>query len=170
MQLFEVARAQALEGIVAKRCDSRYEIGRRSKAWLKIKTTFDADVVIAGWNEGAGHRSGRLGSLVCAVYEGDALRYIGSVGTGFTAKTLEMLEDRLRPLGTEDQPFAREALKGKPELKHAHWVRPELVAMVEFRQLTSAGKLRAPSFKGLRDDKSPTECTFVELRAAAGLV
>lgn len=169
MQLFEVARAQALEGIVAKRRDSRYEIGKRSKAWLKIKTTFDADVVIAGWNEGGGHRSGRLGSLVCAVYDGDVLRYIGSVGTGFTAKTLEMLEEQLRPLETDEEPFAREGLKGKPELRHARWVRPELVAMVEFRQLTSGGKLRAPSFKGLRSDTSPAECTFMGLRAAAGL-
>jgi bifunctional non-homologous end joining protein LigD len=167
--LFEAARAQALEGIVAKRCDSRYEIGKRSKAWLKIKTTFEADVVIAWWSEGGGSRSGRLGSLVCATYDGGALRYVGGVGTGFTQATLSMLEDQLRPLATADVPFPREALKGKPELRQAHWVRPELVAVVEFRQLTSAGKLRAPSFKGLRDDKSPAECTFDELRRAAGL-
>ena len=169
VRLFEAARAQALEGIVAKRRDSRYEIGRRSKAWLKVKTTFDADVVIAGWSEGGGHRSGHLGSLVCAVHEDGALRYVGGVGTGFTAKTLAMLEERLRALATDDAAFPAAALKGKPELRHAHWVRPELVAMVEFRQLTSAGKLRAPSFKGLRDDKSPEECTYAELRAAAGL-
>ncbi len=178
-QLFEAARAQALEGIVAKRCDSRYEIGKRSKAWLKIKTTFEADVVIAGWNEGGGHRSGHLGSLICAAYDsgadprtprdGEGLRYVGNVGTGFTQATMTMLEERLRPLVTDDVPFPREMLKGKPELRHAHWVRPELVAVAEFRQLTSAGKLRAPSFKGLRDDKSPAECTFEELRRAAGM-
>ena len=71
-------------------------------------------------------------------------------------------------MATDEVPFTREMLKGKPELRHAHWVRPELVAVVEFRQLTSAGKLRAPSFKGLRDDKDPQECTFEELRRAAG--
>lgn len=160
---------QALEGIVAKRNDAPYEIGRRSKAWLKIKTTFEADVVIAGWNEGGGGRSGRLGSLVCAVYDGPALRYVGGVGTGFTQATMAMLEDRLGPLATDEVPFSTEQLKGKPELRRAHWVRPELVAMVEFRQLTSAGKLRAPSFKGTRDDKPPRECTFEELLASAGL-
>jgi bifunctional non-homologous end joining protein LigD len=167
--LFEAARAQALEGIVAKRTDSRYEIGKRSKAWLKIKTTFEADVIIAGWLEGGGRRSGGLGSLVMAVNDGDTLRYIGGVGTGFTDKTGAILEQRLRDVATDDVPFRREQLKGKPELKHAHWVRPELVAAVEFRQLTSAGKLRAPAYKGLRDDKDPSACTFDELRASAGL-
>ena len=166
--LFEVAREQALEGIVGKRLTSRYETGKRSKSWLKVKTTFDADVVIAGWSVGEGRRTGGLGSLAMAVYDGPRLRYVGGVGTGFTDKTLTMVEKHLRPLATDDAPFTREEMKGKPELRRAQWVRPELVAVIEFRQLTAAGKLRAPSFKGLRDDKEPKECTFDALRQAAG--
>ncbi|MEX0875490.1 MAG: non-homologous end-joining DNA ligase [Actinomycetota bacterium] len=163
--LFEAASAQGLEGVVGKRLSSRYESGQRSKNWLKIKTTFDADVVIAGWNEGG---SGGLRSLVTAVYDGDRLRSTGTVGTGFDVRSREMLEGMLRPLETDEVPFSQAELKGKPELRHAHWVRPELVATVEFRQLTAAGKLRAPSFKGLREDLDPRECTFAKLRDSAG--
>jgi bifunctional non-homologous end joining protein LigD len=166
--LFEVAREQRLEGIVAKRLTSRYEIGKRSKNWLKVKTTFEADVVIAGWSGGEGKRTGGLGSLACAVYDGDRLRYVGGVGTGFTEKTRAMLEKKLAPLAVNDAPFTRDEMTGKPELRQANWVKPELVAVVEFRQLTSAGKLRAPSFKGLRTDKDPSECTFEALDEAAG--
>jgi bifunctional non-homologous end joining protein LigD len=167
--LFEAAREQGLEGIVAKRIDSVYETGRRSKAWLKVKTTFDADIVIAGWSEGGGGTNGQLGSIATAVYEGGTLRYTGSVGTGFTDKTRRSVREDLERLATDECPFPPETLKGKTELRRAHWVRPELVAMIEFRQLTTAGKLRAPSFKGLRDDKDPQECTYDELRKAAGL-
>jgi bifunctional non-homologous end joining protein LigD len=167
--LFEAAREQGLEGIVAKRLDSRYESGKRSKSWLKVKTTFEADVVVAGWVEGGGRRGGQLGSLVMAVYDEDRLRYVGGVGTGFTGKTLELVRQKLEPLATNEAPFTRDEMKGKPELRHAHWVRPEGVAAVEFRQLTAAGKLRAPSFKGLREDKDPGDCTLDELRAAAGI-
>jgi len=152
--LFEAARAQNLEGIVAKRLDSRYEPGR-SKAWLKVKTTFDADVVVAGWRHG--------GTVVSAVYDGDHLRYTGGVGTGYTQRTLSDLRERYEKLSTDEPqlPVTR-------ELRDVHWIRPELVAIVEFRQLTGDGKLRAPSFKGLRDDKSPRECTWEELVKASG--
>jgi bifunctional non-homologous end joining protein LigD len=168
--LFEAARAQGLEGIVAKRADSIYELGRRSKAWLKVKTVFEADVVVAGWSEGGGGRNGMLGSLVTATYDEDGkLRYNGSVGTGFTQKSYALVSSKLEPLATDKCPFPPQTLKDKPELRRAHWVKPRLVAMVEFRQLTSAGKLRAPSFKGLRTDKKPKDCTYDELRKAAGL-
>jgi bifunctional non-homologous end joining protein LigD len=167
--LFEAAREQGLEGIVAKRADSTYELGRRSKSWLKIKTTYEADVIVAGWSEGGGGHNGKLGSIITATYDGDALRYNGSVGTGFNAKSYALVQSKVEKLATTKCPFPPETLKGKPELRRAHWVRPKLVAMVEFRQLTSAGKLRAPSFKGLRTDKEPKDCTFDELRKAAGL-
>ena len=169
LALFEAARAQSLEGIVAKRRSSSYEVGKRSKQWLKVKTIFEADVVIAGWTAGQGRRGGGLGSLVLAVYDGEDLRFIGSVGTGFTERTIELLEDRLGSLASDENPFDAATLKGKAELRRAHWVRPELVAVVEFRQLTGAAKLRAPSFKGLRDDKDPADCTIAELRKAAGV-
>jgi bifunctional non-homologous end joining protein LigD len=168
-QLFEAARVQGLEGIVAKRSDSRYELGARSKSWLKVKTTFEADVVVAGWSEGGGGRSGHLGSLVCAVYDGERLRYAGNVGTGFNQRSYALMEAELGARATETVPFPPETLKEKRELQQAHWVRPELVAIIEFRQLTSGGKLRAPSFKGLREDKPPSECTYEDLRRIAGL-
>lgn len=167
--LYEAAKAQRLEGIVAKRLGSRYEPGKRSPAWLKIKATFDADLVVVGWTEGQKGRSGRLGSLVLAAYEGDDLRYVGNVGTGFTERKLAEVGAQLAELGEAPCPFPRQTLRDKPDLRQAHWVPPELVAVVEFRQLTAAAKLRAPSFKGLRDDKRPEECTLDALRAAAGL-
>jgi bifunctional non-homologous end joining protein LigD len=166
--MFEAARAQNLEGVVAKRADSVYEHGR-SKAWLKIKTTYEADIVIAGWSEGGGGHNGVLGSIVTSVYEDGALRYTGSVGTGFSDRSRALAQQRLEGLAIDDCPFPASTLKGKRELRFAHWVRPELVAMVEFRQLTTAGKLRAPSFKGLRDDKAPEDCTFEQLKRSAGL-
>lgn len=166
--LFDAAREQHLEGIVAKLRTSRYEPGRRSKSWVKVKTVLEADVVIAGWMPGGGKYDEMLGSLVTAVYEDGRLRYTGSVGTGFSEKKRAELAKRLRPLQVSKAPFAAQEIKGKPELRRAHWVRPKLVAIVEFRQLTAAGRLRAPAFKGLRDDKSPKECTYKELRAAAG--
>ncbi len=167
--LFEAAREQALEGIVAKRLSSIYEGGQRSKHWLKVKTTFEGDVIIVGTTKGDGARSGTIGSLITAVYDGKQLRYSGSVGTGFTAKSLEVLMKKIRPLHTDKPQLPAEDLKGKPALRNAYWLKPKLVAAVEFRQLTAAGKLRAPSFKGLRPDKSAAECTYKELVKAAGL-
>ena len=171
--LSEAARASGLEGIVAKRLGSPYRPGRRSREWLKIKVVHEADVVIGGWSKGEGSRSGSFGSLLVGAYDGDALRFLGSVGTGFDAKTLEQVLSLLEECERDDPPFSgdlrdlRSGRFGKP-LKDPRWVEPALVAKVEFRELTSAGRLRAPSFKGLRADKKPQECTFEEL-AAAGL-
>ena len=161
--LFQAAQDQNLEGIVAKQLNSTYQPGARSRAWLKIKTVFDADAVIVGWTEGGGARSGAIGSLVLAMYEGDSLRYVGNVGTGFNQKTLAEAVRRLKGLATTDPPFPASAIRGRPELRRAHWVAPELVATIEYRQVTSAGRLRVPSFKGFREDKAPRDCTFDQL-------
>jgi bifunctional non-homologous end joining protein LigD len=126
-------------------------------------------VIVAGWMEGGSGHNGVLGSIATAVYDGRRLRYTGSVGTGFNDRSRKLAQERLTALEVDECPFPSEVLKGKPELRHAHWVKPKIVAMVEFRQLTAAGKLRAPSFKGLRNDKKPKDCTFDELRKAAGL-
>lgn len=163
--LFEAAETQNLEGIVAKKTSSTYEPGGRSSSWLKIKTVFDADVIIVGWTEGGGARSGSLGSLAMAVYEGDDLRYVGNVGTGFTNQTLAEGMTRIQALGESKGPFSLALLKERPELRATHWLPPSLVAAVEYRQVTSAGRLRVPSFKGFRDDKRPEECTFDQLVA-----
>ena len=158
--LFRAAAQQGLEGIMAKRLSSRYQPGERSKDWLKVKVTFDADVVIVGWTEGEGSRAGSLGSLMMAVYDAGDLRYVGNVGTGFGRGLLEEAFERLNALPESKPPFPSEVLRSRPELRRAHWVEPSLVAMVEHRGLTSAGRLRAPSFKGFREDKAPKDCTF----------
>ena len=161
--LFDAAAEQGLEGIVAKRRASSYQPGSRSRDWLKVKVTFDADVVVVGWTEGEGRRAGSLGSLVMAVYQREDLRYVGNVGTGFDRRSLQDAMDRLQALEETGPPFPSEAIRSRPELRRAHWVRPELVAKVEHRQLTSAGRLRAPSFQGFRGDKRPEECTWEQL-------
>lgn len=162
--LFRAAADQGLEGVVAKKLSSRYEPGVRSRSWQKIKVTFDADIVVVGWTEGEGRRAQRLGSLVMAVYEDGDLRYVGNVGTGFDSAGLEEALSRLGKLDETEPPFGPEVIRSRPELRRAHWVAPKLVARVEHRQLTDAGRLRAPSFQGFRDDKDPEECTFDQLR------
>ena len=161
--LFEAAKGQGLEGIMAKRLSSRYQPGSRSRDWLKVKVTFDADVVIVGWTEGEGRRAGTVGSLVMAVYDGDELRYVGNVGTGFDQASLADAMERLGGLEETEPVFPSDVVNSRPELRQAHWVTPSLVARVEHRQLTSAGRLRAPSFQGFREDKGPEECTFDQL-------
>jgi bifunctional non-homologous end joining protein LigD len=165
--LFDAAAQQGLEGIMAKKRESRYQPGARSKEWLKVKVTFDADVVIAGWTEGEGNRKGSIGSLVMAVYDGDQLRYVGNVGTGFTQRSLADVVRSLEALEETAPAFPPEVIRSRPELRKAHWVTPSLVAMVEHRQLTNVGRLRAPAFKGFRDDKAPEDCTWAQLAAEA---
>lgn len=174
--LFEAARAQQLEGVVAKKLGCPYRPGRRSRDWLKIKTVMEADLVIGGWSPGEGNRASTFGALIVGAYEDEGLRFVGSVGTGFDQKTLETLLPQLEALETDEMPFASDPLKmptggsrfGKP-IRDPHWVRPELVAQVEFRELTSVGRLRAPSFKGLRSDKEPEDCIFTDLETLAGV-
>jgi bifunctional non-homologous end joining protein LigD len=165
--LFAAAASQGLEGIMAKKKSSTYKPGARSRDWLKVKVTFDADVVIVGWTEGEGGRSGTIGSLVMAVYEDDRLRFVGNVGTGFDKQSLDEAMHRLGDLEETEAPFAADVLRSQSELRGAHWVEPELVARVEHRQLTEAGRLRAPSFQGFREDKMPGDCTWEQLAAEA---
>jgi bifunctional non-homologous end joining protein LigD len=161
--LFSAVSEQGLEGIMAKRLSSQYRPGARSRDWLKVKVSFDADVVIVGWTEGEGRRKGSLGSLVMAVYDEGELRYVGNVGTGFDRAALDEALARLEALEEPEPPFPAGVPRPRPELRRAHWVTPSLVARVEHRQLTQAGRLRAPSFQGFREDKSPEECTFAQL-------
>ena len=155
--LYDAAQEQGLEGIVAKRADSPYREGKRTREWLKIKTHGRQEFVIAGYTKGQGRRSGRFGSLVLGVWRGDELEYAGNVGTGFTDRDIDELLAKLRPLETGRPPF-REVPK-MPKVRKADvvWVRPELVAEVEFVEWTHDGRLRAPSFQGLREDKSARE-------------
>jgi bifunctional non-homologous end joining protein LigD len=149
-QLLEATAQQGLEGVLAKRLDSPYEPGRRSTAWLKIKNVSRQEVVIGGWVPGDGKRRDRIGALLIGVREDGELRHVGRVGTGFTEAELDRLAGLLGPLERDTSPFA----PGGPKIpRGAVFVEPELVAEVEFREWTEGGQLRAPSYKGLRDDK-----------------
>jgi bifunctional non-homologous end joining protein LigD len=158
-QLLSATEQQGLEGVIAKRLDSPYEPGRRTPSWLKIKNVDRQEVVVGGWVPGDGKRRDRIGALLVGVRDDDGtLRHVGRVGTGFTEAELDRLADKLRPLEREDSPFA----PGGPKIpRGAVFADPELVAEVEFREWTEGGQLRAPSYKGLRDDK-PAELVVRE--------
>jgi bifunctional non-homologous end joining protein LigD len=144
-----------LEGVVAKRAASPYRPGARSPDWRKIKNLRTQEVVIAGWRPGHGRREGMIGSLILGVPGPDGLEFAGGVGTGFTARMLDELAHDLRPLARDGSPFARELPRA--ETRDAHWVEPELVGEVVFSEWTSDGRLRQPSWRGLRPDKRPDE-------------
>jgi bifunctional non-homologous end joining protein LigD len=151
------SREQGLEGIIAKRLDSRYQPGR-SPAWIKITDVRPQEVVIGGWRPGEGRRAGVLGALLLGIPEDDSLRFVGSVGTGFSDSDLERITELLRPLARRTSPF-----NGKlpPErARGAKWVEPELVGEVVFRIWTPDGRMRAPVWRGLRPDKTPDEVTL----------
>jgi bifunctional non-homologous end joining protein LigD len=150
-----VSRERGLEGIVAKRIASRYQPGRRSPDWLKIKTVRTQEVVIGGWKPGAGRREGGIGSLLVGFFRDGELIYAGKVGSGFSRDSLTDLEQRLAPLRRSSSPFA----DGVPaaQRRDATWVEPALVGEVSFAEWTREGRLRSPVWRGLRADKSPGE-------------
>ena len=147
------SRRLGLEGVMAKRLDSRYEPGKRTGAWIKIKNHLGQELVIGGWQEGLGRRKGAIGALLLGYYDSAGrLRYAGKVGTGFSDTTLAQLGRHLAPLARAENPFT----SGK-QPKDAHFVEPALVAEIEFTEWTSDGHIRHPSFKGLREDKPARE-------------
>jgi len=147
-------RAQGMEGVVAKRRDSRYEPGRRSDCWVKVKHVRRTSAVVVGWKPGEGGRAGRLGSLLLALPTPDGWAYAGHVGTGFSAATLRQVGERLEPLRRDD-PVLDDV--PREHARHAVWVEPELVCDVEYTEWTRDGRLRHPSYKGLRDDVPPRD-------------
>ena len=153
--LLHAVRERGLEGVMAKRVESPYLPGRRSSSWIKAKARLRQEIVIGGWQPGEKGRAGQLGSLLVGVYEGDRLRYCGKVGTGFTMRELDRLAAILEPLAIDESPFD----PPPPRLiaRVAHYVRPDLVAEVEFGEWTGEGILRHPSYIGLRDDKNPRD-------------
>lgn len=151
--LVAATRERGLEGVVAKRLDSAYLPGRRTRAWLKVKNVRSQEVVIGGWLPGKGRRAQSIGALLAGYHdEAGALRYAGRVGTGFKDDDLRVLAARLESLHRPRSPFT-----GRQPPKDSEFVEPRLVAEVGFSEWTTAGTLRHPSFRGLRTDKDPRE-------------
>ncbi|MDQ1706527.1 MAG: bifunctional non-ous end joining protein LigD, partial [Frankiaceae bacterium] len=149
------SKEQGLEGVIAKRLDSRYYAGRRSDCWLKLKNLRTQEVVIGGWKPGEGRRKGAIGSLLLGVPGPDGLEYVGHVGTGFTDKMLRDLETQLATMSRDDSPFVKAI--PRPFAKDAQWVEPLLVGEVAFTEWTREGRLRHPAWRGLRPDKNAAE-------------
>jgi DNA ligase D-like protein (predicted ligase)/DNA ligase D-like protein (predicted polymerase)/DNA ligase D-like protein (predicted 3'-phosphoesterase) len=157
-EALEYARKQRWEGVVAKKRDSTYQPGRRSASWIKDKLWNTQEVVIGGWREGTGGRTSGIGSLMLGIPGDDGLHYVGRVGTGFSEKDLADLKKTLKPLHTDESPFNTRL--PNPDAKGVTFVRPELVGEVRYSERTGDGRLRQPSWRGLRFDKTPDEVTW----------
>ncbi len=152
--MYEAACTRGDEGVIAKRIDAPYT-GGRSRDWLKFKCVRDQELVVGGWTDPKGSRAD-LGALLVGYHDGDTFAYAGKVGTGFSAKILADLADRLRPLAAETSPFGRAPATLRRE-KDVHWVRPELVVQIGFAEWTRDGLLRHPRYQGLRTDKAAAD-------------
>jgi bifunctional non-homologous end joining protein LigD len=149
--LLDDACKKGWEGLIAKRISAPYQSGR-SHEWRKVKCSASQELVVVGWTDPTGSRVG-FGALLVGYYDKDqTLHYAGKVGTGFDDKTLRELHRRLKESEIDTCPVT-ETVKEKK----AHWVRPELVAEITFTEWTNDGRLRHPSFQGLRPDKKPIE-------------
>jgi bifunctional non-homologous end joining protein LigD len=151
--LLAAARQQELEGVVAKQESSVYRPGRRGAEWQKVKLRRTQEVVIAGYTRGQGRRVA-FGALVVGVPDAGGLRWAGNVGTGFSDREIERLRELLAPLKRADAPFADVPKMPRVRRSDIVWVEPELVAEVEFAEWTHEGRLRAPSYLRLREDKA----------------
>jgi bifunctional non-homologous end joining protein LigD len=149
---FESSRQLHLEGVMAKRRDSTYASGRRSRAWIKIKHHKTQEVIVAGWRPGNGRRENTVGSLLLGIPTASGLRYVGRVGTGFSDRDLDDLTTQLSRMTRKTSPLYDVP---SADARDAHWVKPTLVGEVEFAEWTSADRLRQPSWRGWRTDKSP---------------
>jgi len=146
---------RGLEGVVAKRRSSNYVPGRRTGAWIKVKHFLTQEVVVGGWTPGQGRRAGGLGALLLGLPGDDGLGYVGKVGTGFSDEVLDDLARRLGRLKRATPPFVGPLPRA--QVAGANWVRPTLVGEVRFTEWTGDGRLRHPTWRGLRPDKDPTQ-------------
>jgi bifunctional non-homologous end joining protein LigD len=150
---YEAVVARGLEGVMAKRRLSRYEAGRRSSSWLKIKRRAEQEFVVGGWVPRENSEND-LGALMLGVFDSGSLRPVGKAGTGFDTHERRRLLARMAPLERPDSPF-----RPVPRERGARWVEPSLVARLEFLEWTSDGQLRAPAYKGLEIDADPAAVT-----------
>ena len=160
---FEAAKKMGLEGIIAKKSDSEYYPGIRTRDWLKIKINKRQEVIIAGYtlNEGS---SKLFSALLLAAYDKGELQYVGKVGTGFGDKQQKEMMKLFKPLVTKNSPFKEtpdynKPSRFRPNPPHANatWLKPELVCEISFTEITADGVFRHPSFEGMREDKSAKE-------------
>jgi bifunctional non-homologous end joining protein LigD len=151
-EMYREACEKGLEGVIAKRADSPYLSGGRSRDWLKLKCHAEQELVIGGFSAPKGSRTD-FGALLVGYFDGGTLRYAGKVGTGFDHHTLQTLGQSMRELEQDESPFE----PFKPIPPGTHWVRPELVAQIGFTEWTRDHRLRHPRFLGLRDDKPARE-------------
>ncbi len=146
------AHKQGWEGVIAKRIDSTYEPGTRSRAWLKLKIEFRQEFVIGGFTEPRNSRQ-HLGALLLGYFDNGGFIYVGHTGGGFTGAALSSMYDLLKPLEQKESPFEETPKTNE----RAHWVKPKVVVEVKFNEWTSDGKLRQPIYLGIRDDKKATD-------------
>ncbi len=164
-RLLEEVQRRGLEGIIGKQRNSVYEPDRRSGSWIKLKCVNEQEFVIGGYTPPQGARK-HFGALLVGYYDNNKLVFAGKVGTGFTAKSLSMLHKKFQKEARPDCPFVDLPSKQSGQwvqgitpsmMKKMHWVNPKFVAQIEFAEWTRDGKLRAPVFLGLREDKKPTD-------------
>jgi bifunctional non-homologous end joining protein LigD len=156
--VYRAAIENGLEGVIAKEKDSLYEPGKRSRNWLKIKDVTSEDFVVGGFTDGAGNRKKTFGALLLGYYDDDHnLRYAGNVGSGFNDDILLKLKKQLDDISTRNSPFSTEPGQGG----RVTWVKPEMVVEVKFAEWTRDGRLRAPVFLRVRDDKPATSAQHV---------
>lgn len=164
-EFFNIARQMGLEGIIAKRADSLYHPGERTRDWLKIKTSNRQEVVIGGYTKNEGS-SKPFSSLLVGVFEKGQLHYTGKIGTGFNIQLQKQLLQQFKPLEIKRSPFITvpdinkpSRFRPNPPKAEAVWIKPQLVCEVGFREMTSDGVMRHPSFEGMRTDKDATQVT-----------
>ena len=159
------AQGLGLEGLIGKRSGSRYEAGKRTGAWVKIKLHQEQEFVIGGYTQPEGARK-HFGALLVGVYEDKKLKFAGRVGTGFNDKILRSLSSKLEKIRVESCPFFNVPAVGRSrwdqgltaaEMKHCHWVKPSMVCQVKFTEWTRDDRLRHPVFLGIREDKNANE-------------
>jgi len=163
LEFFKLAEDMSLEGIMAKKSNSLYTPGIRSKEWLKIKTEQRQEVVIGGFTKNEGTPK-KFSSLLVGVFKNNKLVFTGKIGTGFTVKLQKEMMEKFEPLIIPDSPFANEPdvnqpsrFRPNPPKAIAVWLKPELICEVSYREMTNDGVMRHPSFRGLREDKKATE-------------
>jgi bifunctional non-homologous end joining protein LigD len=156
--LLDAVTTQGLEGVVAKRVDSKYEVGRRSRSWVKVKVRLHQELVIGGWLPGERGRAGRIGALLVGYHDqprDGLLRYAGRVGTGFTEPELDRLAATFAEITTDACPF--EPPPSRAEAPAPTWLEPTLVCEVAFTEWTTEERLRHPVYLGLRHDKAAAD-------------